>query len=194
MRIQTVTAIWRVPSGSSQKIRDSWWEALATYKVSNTIQPREYSMGDGTDGTSHNGSVAKVNGNRNVPYLNRNDSKRNLNLNWWNNDWNSDYRFLAVRHFLDFLPSFNRREFCFGAVCAIRQAFYRLLQDISRDEYIFSYRAPAFPMQVVIVVSEDRRARYIDQQEQSFLRMYCSSRGNNIRLREEISHQFLIQA
>jgi hypothetical protein len=44
------------------------------------------------------GSVAKVNGNRNVPYLDRNGSKRNLNLNWWDNDWNANYRFLAVRH------------------------------------------------------------------------------------------------
>lgn len=59
-------------------------------------------MGGGTDGASHEGSVAKVNGNRNVPYLNRDDSKRNLNLNWWNDDWNPIYRFLAVRHFHDF--------------------------------------------------------------------------------------------
>ncbi len=44
------------------------------------------------------GSVAKVNGNRNVPYLNRNDSERNLNLNWRDNDWNAIYRFLAVRY------------------------------------------------------------------------------------------------
>jgi len=59
-------------------------------------------MGGGADGASYDGSVAKVNGNRNVPYLNKNDSKRNLNLNWWNNDWNSNYRFLAVRHFYCF--------------------------------------------------------------------------------------------
>ncbi len=45
------------------------------------------------------GSIGKVNGNRNVPYLNRNDSKRNLNLNWWDNDWNANYRFLGVRHY-----------------------------------------------------------------------------------------------
>jgi hypothetical protein len=50
------------------------------------------------DGAFARGSVAKVNGNRNVPYLNRNDAKRNLNLNWWDNDWNGSYRFLAVRH------------------------------------------------------------------------------------------------
>jgi hypothetical protein len=41
------------------------------------------------------GSVAKVNGNRNVPNLNKDGSKRNLNLNWWDNDWNGNYRFLA---------------------------------------------------------------------------------------------------
>jgi len=59
-------------------------------------------MGGGMDGTPARGSVAKVNGNRNVPYLNRNDAKRNLNLNWWNNDWNGNCRFLAVRHCHDF--------------------------------------------------------------------------------------------
>lgn len=40
------------------------------------------------------------NGNRNVPYLNRNGSKRNLNLNWIDNDWNENYRFAAVRNSL----------------------------------------------------------------------------------------------
>ncbi len=48
------------------------------------------------------GSVAKILGNRNVPELNKDGSKRNLNLNWWNNDWNPVYRFLAVRYFHDF--------------------------------------------------------------------------------------------
>ena len=37
------------------------------------------------------------NGNRNVPYLNNWNDKRNLNLNWYDNDWNDNYRFLAVR-------------------------------------------------------------------------------------------------
>ena len=37
-------------------------------------------------------------GNRYVPVLNRNDSKRNLNLNNWANDWNGYYRFLGVRN------------------------------------------------------------------------------------------------
>ena len=54
------------------------------------------------DGAPARGSVAKVNGNRNVPYLNRNDAKRNLNLNWWGGDWYGNYRFLAVRHCHDF--------------------------------------------------------------------------------------------
>ena len=52
------------------------------------------------------GSVGKVNGNRNVLYLDRNDSKRNLNLNWWDNDWNANYRFLGVRHYLCFSSDF----------------------------------------------------------------------------------------
>lgn len=37
------------------------------------------------------------NGNLNVPILNENDGRRNLNLNWFDNDWNPNYRFLAVR-------------------------------------------------------------------------------------------------
>ena len=47
-------------------------------------------------------SVAKLNGNRNVPYLYRNGSNRDLNLNWRNDDWNGNYRFLAVRYSFDF--------------------------------------------------------------------------------------------
>jgi len=84
-------------------------------------------MGGGTDGTSHKGSVAKVNGNRNVPYLNRNDSKRKLNLNWFDNDWNPMYRFLAVRHFHDFSRYFKRREFYFATVYATHRAFDQFL-------------------------------------------------------------------
>lgn len=41
-----------------------------------------------------------LNGNRNCPYLNRNGSKRNLNLNWIENDWNDLCRFVAVRQSL----------------------------------------------------------------------------------------------
>lgn len=49
------------------------------------------------------GSVwVNPNGNRNVPYLNNwNDKrKRKLNLNWYDNEWNRNYRFAAVRNFL----------------------------------------------------------------------------------------------
>ena len=59
-------------------------------------------MGGGSDGALHEGSVAKIGDNRNVPELNKDDSKRNLNLNRWNDDWNPHYRFLAVRYFHDF--------------------------------------------------------------------------------------------
>lgn len=46
------------------------------------------------------GSVMKRNDDRNVPYLNLNGNKRNLNLNWWSNNWNGNYRFLAVSNSL----------------------------------------------------------------------------------------------
>jgi hypothetical protein len=45
------------------------------------------------------GSVAKVNFDRNVLNLNRDGSNRNLNLNNWDGDWNDNYRFLAVRYY-----------------------------------------------------------------------------------------------
>lgn len=66
------------------------------------IQPREYSKGSATDDIlyfSDGSSWVNPNGNRNVPYLNRDGSKRKLNLNWFDNDWNDICRFLAVRQF-----------------------------------------------------------------------------------------------
>ena len=45
-----------------------------------------------------NGSVWRNhNGNRNVPYLIRNGSNRDLNLSWDDNAWDDGCRFLAVR-------------------------------------------------------------------------------------------------
>jgi len=42
--------------------------------------------------------------NRHVPYLNWNSDERNLNLNWFENDWNENWRFAAVRKSLCFPP------------------------------------------------------------------------------------------
>jgi hypothetical protein len=47
----------------------------------------------------HTRSVAVIDGNRNVAYLNGNDSNRNLSLNNFDNDWDDNYRFLAVRNY-----------------------------------------------------------------------------------------------
>ncbi len=66
--------------------------------IPHTIQPREQSKGGGTEGIPHVGSVASIDGKQHVAYLNRNDTKRNLNLNWRDNDWNDIYRFAAVRN------------------------------------------------------------------------------------------------
>lgn len=45
------------------------------------------------------GSVSVLSGYRGVAYLNSDDRERNLNLNWIDdNDWNRNYRFLAVRN------------------------------------------------------------------------------------------------
>jgi hypothetical protein len=68
----------------------------------NKIQPQEYSRGGGIDDILRISVWQNPNGNRNVPYLNWNDAKRNLNLNWFENDWNENYRFAAVRNSLYF--------------------------------------------------------------------------------------------
>jgi len=63
------------------------------------IQPQEYSKGSDLDSISRifSGSIwVNPNGNRNVAYLNKDSNERNLNLNWYDNDWNDNYRFLAV--------------------------------------------------------------------------------------------------
>ena len=50
----------------------------------------------------HTNSVAEVRGNRNVPYLWNDDSRRYLHLSWFDDRWNGNYRFLAVRYYRDF--------------------------------------------------------------------------------------------
>lgn len=44
------------------------------------------------------GSVGGVGGGRDVPYLRRVDSGRDLDLGWWGSDWGVYYRFLGVRN------------------------------------------------------------------------------------------------
>jgi len=69
-------------------------------KSPNAIQSQDYSRGGVIDDirTIFKGSVCvNSNGNRCVAYLNRNDSKRNLNLNRVDNRWNDNCRFLARR-------------------------------------------------------------------------------------------------
>lgn len=104
-------------------------------------------MGGGADGASHKGSVAKVNGNRNVPYLNEDDSKRNLNLNWWNDDWNPDYRFLAVRHF-HVSPALIGGSFVLQLLTpsAKHSAYFReIFREIS---IFFRIKSPHFPREL----------------------------------------------
>ena len=61
-------------------------------------------------------SWVNPNGNRNVPYLDSNDAKRNLNLNWNDNHWNDNCRFLALRQsFHSFFESDIRRSHLLGA-------------------------------------------------------------------------------
>ena len=76
---------------------------IREFKIPNKIQSEDYSTDGGLGDIAYNGSVwQNSNGNRNCPYLNRNGSKRNLNLNWIENDWNDNCRFAAVRKFIYF--------------------------------------------------------------------------------------------
>ena len=64
----------------------------------------EYSKGGGTEGHAYIAPVWRHLNDRNVPILWNDSNGRNLNLNWFENDWNSNYRFLAVRNFLQKPP------------------------------------------------------------------------------------------
>ena len=96
-------------------------------------------------------------GNRHVPYLNRwNDDRRNLNLNYLENDWNGNYRFLAVRNFYHFsLDNFISGEFCLLFVFSNHQAFCRFLKNFEKYEYIVYLEVLWFPKQEVEVVLID---------------------------------------
>ena len=90
------------------KNEDTWCVILGSeLNTPNKIQSREYSR-DGVMGDiAHNGSVwQNPNDNRNCPYLNRDGSKRNLNLNWIDNRWNGRCRFAAVRKSFHFSSNF----------------------------------------------------------------------------------------
>jgi hypothetical protein len=81
----------------------------------NKIQPKEYSMGGGTDGTLYisGGSFEKREGNRHVLCLYRDDDGSwNWNYNWVDNDnWNADNpAAVLATHFIS-LPYLG--EFCF---------------------------------------------------------------------------------
>ncbi len=72
------------------------------FEIPNSMQSREHSRDGGLGGVWYViGSVwQNPNGDRNVAVLNYDDNRRKLNLNWFDNDWNDKYRFLAVRNSL----------------------------------------------------------------------------------------------
>jgi len=81
---------------------------------------------------------------RNCAYLNRNGSKRKLNLNWIDNDWNDSCRFAVVRKSLHFTPLF-RRGFLLRFAGASHQACDRLQKVFLKAAYIFSRPRLLFP-------------------------------------------------
>jgi len=99
---------WRMKT--LRKNEDTWCKYYGIM-MPNTIQPREHSKGSGMGDILHI-SVCKLNGNRHVAYLYENSGDRKLNLNYFDNDWNDNYRFAGVRNSLHFSPVFMG-EFCF---------------------------------------------------------------------------------
>ena len=75
-------------------------------------------ISSGLDGVLHINVWRNPNDNRNVPYLDNWNGKRKLNLNWFDNRWNADCRFLAVRSSLSF----------FSPLLGVGLIFYVLLE------------------------------------------------------------------
>ena len=108
-RIKAVTASLSVIN-KSFKNEDTWCRILWYLRYRMRFSLESYSRGSGRGDILHISAWVGRSGNRNVAYLNRNGSKRNLNLNWYDNDWNDNCRFLAVGNSLCF-PSFFRMGF-----------------------------------------------------------------------------------
>lgn len=70
----------------------------------NKIQSLEHSRGGGMGDILRISVWRNPNGKRNIPYLNWNGNERYLNLNWFENDWNENYRFVALRKSFLFSP------------------------------------------------------------------------------------------
>lgn len=66
-------------------------------------------MDGGTGGVGH----ISFEGNRQVPNVWWNRSKRKTNLNWFDNDWNANYWFAFVREFLYSSVTTTWRKFLF---------------------------------------------------------------------------------
>ena len=84
--------------------------------IPNTIQPREYSRGGGTEDLAYDSPVVDSNGNSCVVVLNGDSDNRNLNLNDVRNKWDSNYWLVGVRnsfHFSPVRPMADSGEFCF---------------------------------------------------------------------------------
>src|SRR3989344_2671103 len=113
----------------------------------NTIQPGEYSMGSGTEGTSHKCAT-----------FNRWNDERKLNVNRNDNDWNDNWWFAGVRNSLYF-SSASAEEFCFcscpaqppsilpmSSSCVERAIYFLSRSDfvshkiISNNAKVFSFR------------------------------------------------------
>ena len=72
-------------------------------------------------GINEAGSRWQDSGNWHVAYLNRNGDKRNLNLNWIHNDFNSNCRFLVSRQSLHDTPVHVAGvSFCGGSILRIQ--------------------------------------------------------------------------
>lgn len=86
------------------------------------------------------------NGNRNVPYLDNWNDKRKLNLNWFDNRWNANCRFLAVRSSLSFFSPLLGVGLIF---CILSEPSAKhsaaFLQDFRNLSVVFGFNYSYFP-------------------------------------------------
>lgn len=96
------------------KKEESWYSELADFEVRDTIQPREYSRGDGKEGLEY--KVFAVN-------VNWNSDNREWNVNDWqldeNDRWNADNQVFS-RHSQKFLSPL-RWDFCFQSLLPVAE-------------------------------------------------------------------------
>lgn len=137
---------------------ETWCSVIGALEAQNSIQSGVLSTDGATgsvlDDTLRIGGSVWVDPNRNryVSYLNENAGKRNVNLNYLDNDWNKHVRFLAVRNFLDGIYCARPGFRAWGVSCfshadraSIRRSAFRFLSAVVRALRMYAAQRASFP-------------------------------------------------